>query len=524
MSQVNASTHATGLNILMVSDVYFPRINGVSTSIQSFREQLLALGHRVTLVVPDYGTGAVDDPDLFRVAGWKVPADPEDRLFNRAALRRSLQELDDRAFDLVHVQTPFLAHYEGVQLARARGIPVIETCHTLLEEYLHHYIKIVPRALTRSVTRRITRSQTGAVDELIVPSSAVRDLLEGCGVTTPMRVLPTGLADDCFGPTHPQALAQRLGLDLGRPTLVHVGRVAHEKNIDFLLHMLVVLVGQLPRVQLLIAGEGPALGHIKSLSTRLRLQDNIRFVGYLSRGGDLQDFYACSDLFVFASRTETQGLVLLEAMACGVPVVSTAMLGTRDILLPERGALVADENEQDFAGKVLRLLGDEVLRKSLSLDARAWAAHWNAAASANKLVDIYSRLVQASAASHAGAKYRRNRGPAGPGAVRPAGRQAGGEWRVVLLELPGTLLPGVSPEPGRLRPVPDWSVARRWCRWHPGTGRWQTEPGKGQSCEGDAKCCAAKSRKNGQLGPGVWPSSCWRQARSPSVSAVPMAG
>jgi len=183
------------------------------------------------------------------------------------------------------------------------------------------------------------------------------------------------------------------GLDASRPMLVHIGRVAHEKNIAFLLDVLLAVRRVVPDVLLVIAGEGPALAHLRRKTLSLGLERNIRFLGYLKRGLALSDCYCAGDIFIFASATETQGLVLLEAMTLGVPVVSTAVMGTHDILAPGKGALVAGETATDFADKVVRLLGDPVLRERLGREAREYAAGWSAEVMASRLVEFYRRVI-----------------------------------------------------------------------------------------------------------------------------------
>ncbi|GIX21922.1 MAG: glycosyl transferase family 1 [Gammaproteobacteria bacterium] len=382
------------MRILMISDVYFPRINGVSTSIRSFREALQAHGDTVWLVAPAYGPDDERDDTLLRVPGRPVPFDPEDRLMHRRAVQEALARLADEPLDVVHVQTPFLAHYAGCRFARRRGLPVLATYHTLFEEYFHHYVPFLPRVLTRPAARALTRSQCRALDHLIVPSRPMESVLRGYGVRTPMTVLPTGLQLDAFegGDGARFCAAHRIPAD--RPLLVHIGRVAHEKNIPFLLDVLDRLRHRRPDVLLVIAGEGPARSDLERRARRMGLMPHLRFVGYLDRRGALLDCYKAGDVFVFASRTETQGLVLLEAMALGVPVVSTAHLGTRDILQPGCGALVAEDDVEDFAAKVLRLLDDPDLRTRLGEAGRRWAQRWSAEAQAERLHALYESLCR----------------------------------------------------------------------------------------------------------------------------------
>ncbi len=383
------------MRILYVSDVFHPRVNGVSTSIATFREELTRLGHDVQVVAPEYPGTRRDPPWLRRAPSRRVPFDPEDRWMRGDALRALLPRLRTEAFDLLHVQTPFVAHGAGIRLARELGVPVIGTCHTHFEQYLGHYVPFLPDALLAALARRLTRRQTRQLDALVVPSHPMAEVLRGYGVSTSMTVIPTGIALRDLRPGNPASFRERHGIAPGRPTLVHVGRLAHEKNVEFLLRALVRVHSEVPDVALIIAGEGPALPRLRRLTAELRLDRHVVFVPYLDRQRELPSCYQAGDAFVFASRTETQGLVLLEAMALGVPVVSTAILGTRDLLGPRRGALVAPEDETLFAAQVTRLLRSPALRRRLSAEARDVASGWSAERQAMRLLGLYREVIDA---------------------------------------------------------------------------------------------------------------------------------
>jgi glycosyltransferase involved in cell wall biosynthesis len=383
------------MRILYVSDVYFPRVNGVSTSIQTFRRALGERGHDTVLVAPAYPQPYGDEPGIVRIPSRRVPLDPEDRAMRWRALQRLERLLAAERFDLVHVQTPFLAHYAGVRLARCRAVPVVATYHTLFEEYLFHYVPLVPRELMRALARRISRRQCAALDGLVVPSTAMRETLERYGVRTPIDVVPTGIPLAAFRGGDGGRFRATHGIAPSQPVLVYVGRVAFEKNIDFLLRVLRHVRREAGDALLVVCGEGPALGKLRRLAQALGLARAVRFAGYLDRSTALLDCYRAADAFVFASRTETQGLVLLEAMALGVPVVSTAVMGTRDIVGPARGALVAADDEHDFAAQVIRLLRDPALRARLSAEGREYAHVWSAAALAERMEAFYRRVLRA---------------------------------------------------------------------------------------------------------------------------------
>ena len=381
------------MKILMLSDVYFPRVNGVSTSIQTFRRELQELGHEIWLVAPRYDQPTVDERGIDRVRSSQVLFDPEDRMMHLRPLARRLATLQTWNFDLIHIQTPFVAHYAGVRLARRWGIPCVETYHTFFEEYLFHYLPILPRSAWRAVARRLSRRQCNQLDGLVVPSRAMFDVLVRYGVRTRMRIIPTGIPGDALPEGNSAAFRARHGIRPDQPVLVFVGRVAFEKNIEFLLRVTHELRRTThPHVVLIIAGEGPAKHRLRHLGSALGLETHLRFVDYLARGVDLSRCYQAGDVFVFASRTETQGLVLLEAMSLGVPVVSTAVMGTRDILAAEQGALIAEEDVPRFAAQVRRLLDDAELRRRLSEEGRVYAGQWAARGPAQALLAFYQDL------------------------------------------------------------------------------------------------------------------------------------
>lgn len=383
------------MRVLMVSDVYFPRVNGVSTSIETFRKSLAAAGVEVCLVAPRYADEA-EVEGIVRVAGRAVPRDPEDRLASWTALRAAVRR-EAVDCDLIHVQTPFLAHYAGASAARRLGKPVIATYHTLFEEYLHHYAPFLPAEWLRGLARRLSRSQCNALDAVVVPSTAMRERLAQYGVSVPMHVLPTGIPMERFTRCDGKRFRERHGLAADQPCALFVGRVAFEKNIDFLIESLALARREIPGLTLLITGEGPAERSLHRQAAALGLGDAVRFIGYLDRQRDLPDCYAAADCFVFASRTETQGLVLLEAMAAGLPVVALAAMGTRDILSPGRGCLTPADDVAEFAAATVRLLRDPALRSRLSHEASDYAREWADDRLAARLAELYRGIPLATA-------------------------------------------------------------------------------------------------------------------------------
>ena len=393
----------------MLSDVYFPRVNGVSTSVQTLCRALIRLGHHITLVAPKYvvapdhapqagaapgrSDGSADGPELLRVPARRVPLDPEDRLMRGGDLRHLSRRLAGRPCDVLHVHTPFAAHYAGLRLARRLGVPAVETYHTLFEEYLQHYAPLLPAAWLRFAARRLSATQCNQVAGVVVPSTAMAARLRAYGVRRATHVIPTGLDAESFTPGDGMAFRARHGITAGRPMALYVGRAAHEKNIRFLLAATATARRSVPDALLVVAGEGPARAALAADARRAGLGEAVRFVGYLERGRELPDCYAGADLFVFASRTETQGLVLLEALAQGVPVLALAEMGTRDLVGQGAGTVAGAPEATAFGRQMAELLAAPARLRELGQAGRSTARRHSADAMATAVLDVYRVAV-----------------------------------------------------------------------------------------------------------------------------------
>ena len=382
------------MNILFISDVFFPRVNGVSTSINTFATELRALGHQVTLIAPSYTDEDKQEEWIVRVPSHKIYFDPEDRLMNFGKLKALLPWIRDKHFDVIHIHTPFTAHYVGIHFGKKLDIPVVETYHTFFEDYLHHYLPFIPQFISRKLARTISRRQCNAVDGIVSPSKPMLDVLKQYGIKTPAEVVATGLDDSSFARVDGEHFRMSHDIPLAQPMLLFVGRVAHEKNIGFLLEMHVELIKKHPDALLVITGEGPAEESIKHSIDKLDISNKVRMIGYLDRSHELIACYKAADIFIFASKSETQGLVLLEAMAQGTAVVAIAELGTKSILIEGEGVLIAKDDINDFADKVSVLLSDAPKRQMIGEKGRQYAQEkWGAGVLAKKVAKFYKSTI-----------------------------------------------------------------------------------------------------------------------------------
>jgi 1,2-diacylglycerol 3-alpha-glucosyltransferase len=383
------------LKIALVTDTYFPRINGVSTSTQIFAEEFTKLGHEVHIYAPAY-PNSMDESEhikVFRFPSWYLFFDPEDRLGRPWADKKLVQQLIDAKYDIVHTQTPFTLGGPAVKWARQSGAKVVHTYHTLFAAYTEHYLWFLPKALGVWYAKSASRRYCNSCDLLITPSTEMQNVLLSYNVTKPVEVIPTGIRLERFQGKDGERFRRMKGYKAEDQVVLFMGRVAEEKNIDFLMRVVHRLKPRIPHLQFLIAGEGAAKKNLEKMTADLKMESYVHFAGYLSKE-DWRDCYAGSDLFVFASITETQGLVVTEAMAAETPVVAVGEMGIKDVMASGKGGLVTKLDEDEFTEAVYKILTDKALYAQKKSETLAEADKWSSSSMAKRMIEAYEKLLK----------------------------------------------------------------------------------------------------------------------------------
>jgi glycosyltransferase involved in cell wall biosynthesis len=271
---------------------------------------------------------------------------------------------------------------------------VVHTYHTLFAAYTEHYLWFLPKSLGVGYAKNASRRYCNSCDLLITPSTEMKKALLSYNVTKPVEVIPTGIRLERFQGKDPQRFRKLKGYKPEDQVVLFMGRVAEEKNIDFLMRVVHRLKPKVPTLQFLIAGEGAAKKHLEKMTVDMGMQDYVHFAGYLSKD-DWRDCYAGSDLFVFASITETQGLVVTEAMAAETPVVAVSEMGIKDVMASGRGGLTTSLNEDEFTDAVLRMLTDKALYAQKKSETLAEADRWSSGSMARRMLEAYGKLLKA---------------------------------------------------------------------------------------------------------------------------------
>jgi glycosyltransferase involved in cell wall biosynthesis len=384
------------LKIALVTDTYFPRINGVSASTRVFFEEFEKLGHEVHLYAPAFPGHVDENPHIHRFPSMRVFFDPEDRLGRPNQDKELIRQFKEHRFDIVHTQTPFSIGGPAVKWAKESGAKVVHTYHTLFTAYVEYYLPWLPKPIMVWAAKAISRDYCNHCDLIITPSHEMKRVLETYGIThRPIEAIPTGINLARFQNADGARFRRDNGFAPEDQILLFMGRVSGEKNIAFLVRCMTRLASMFPKSKLVIAGEGGGKEGLRKMVRKLGLEKQVVFLGYLS-GNDWRDCYASADLFTFASVTETQGLVVTEAMAAGVPVVAVGRMGVKDVMHEQRGGLLTDLDEDEFIEAVRRMLTDKELYALKKSETLPEAERWSSSSMAQKMLGAYEKLLKSN--------------------------------------------------------------------------------------------------------------------------------
>ena len=387
------------MNICMFTNTYLPHVGGVARSVATFAMDLRRLGHEVLIVAPTfagYREGGLEEEGVLRV--------PAIQNFNGSdfSVQLPLPYLIDnrvKAFkpEIVHSHHPFLLGDSALRTARAYRLPLIFTHHTLYEKYTHY----VPfdSAIMKRFTIHLVTKYANLCDAIIVPSRSVLRLLKKRKVTRPMVEVPTGIDTAFFAAGDGAALRRRLNIDEDVLVIGHVGRLAAEKNLPYLAEAVARFLRHRQKVCFLVVGQGDAEGTIRQIFAEAGQENKLIMQG-IFRGTELAAAYRAMDLFVFASKSETQGMVLAEAMAAATPVVALDASGVREVVRNGTNGILlgANASVESFAAALTTFAeSDPARRRQLREGALATAELFSRERCVRRLFDLYDHTCRVHA-------------------------------------------------------------------------------------------------------------------------------
>jgi 1,2-diacylglycerol 3-alpha-glucosyltransferase len=379
------------MRIVVFTNSYKPTISGVVRSIDVFRKGLTAAGHGDYIITPEHEDYEDEEPHVFRFPAIELP----DRLDLSVVIPLKLPmapTVKGIKPALIHSQHPFVMGGLAAAFARDMKLPLVFTFHTRYDEYAQQYIPLVPK-LAGMLANEIVGRYLEKCTTVVVPTPSIRDLIwQEYGSGVPAAVVPTPVDLSTYHDLDPGRIRAELKLE-DAELLLYVGRLVGEKNLGFLLRAFARIAPQRPRARLLLVGDGTHRPDLETMARELRLAERVMFTGAIPLS-EVPHYAAAADLFLFSSLTDTQGLVLIEAMAAGTPVVAVEAPGPVDVLAQGGGALVPPR-EEPFVEAVLGLLADGSRRRAMGKQATHAAQRYSIPAATERLLEVYEAAVRA---------------------------------------------------------------------------------------------------------------------------------
>ena len=378
------------MNIVMLTNTFTPHVGGVAHSVEAFTAEYRRRGHRVLVVAPEFPGMPKNEIDVVRI--------PAIQNFNGSDFSVVLPVsglltgvLDEFAPDIIHAHHPYLLGVTALRVARYRNRPLVFTHHTLYEEYTHYVPGDAPK-LRRFIIEAAIR-YANLSDQVFAPSESIMTLLRERGVETPITVVPTGVQAEHFAQGNGWRFREAMGIPEEAFVVGHLGRLAPEKNLEFLAEAAAAFLKTTGRAHFLVIGTGPSEKTIRGIFSREGLDARLHIAGVLEHE-QLADALHAMNLFAFASKSETQGMVLTEAMAAGLPVVALDANGVREVVSDySNGRLLHGESIEDFVSAMQWVAGlPEKQYRELERAALDTAEAFSMPHSADKALACYTGL------------------------------------------------------------------------------------------------------------------------------------
>ncbi len=377
----------------MFTNTYLPHVGGVARSVDTLCSGLRRRGHKVLVIAPTFKGHEEDTPGVMRVPALKHMGNSDYSM--PIPLSRSIQdEIDAFGPDIVHSHHPFLLGHTALRVAATCGVPLVYTYHTRYDIYVRQFVD--SQRLWPDLVRNLANGYANLADAIIAPSQSMKDLLLRQEVRSPISVIPTGIDTERFAKGNCAGNHKRPGLTKEDVVVGHLGRLTAEKNLDFLFAAAVRFLEENPKAQFIFAGDGPMRAEMTARLDKDPVRPRMHFLGP-KEGDDVVAFYSAIDVFAFASISETQGLVVAEALASGVPVVALDASGVRDALRHCASCvqLGADASPEAFAAALFGFAGrstDQIEKDRIA--ARAGAEPYSIAAMLENVEALYAQVSE----------------------------------------------------------------------------------------------------------------------------------
>lgn len=378
------------MKIGLFTDGYFPQIHGVSVSVENSAIGLRRRNNEVYVVAANY-PGIKKNKYIIRLNSIPLIKDMNVRVATHLP-EKALYELSQIDFDIIHGHSGGPITLLGYEFAKIKRIPYIFTYHTLFNQYTHYFLK--GKVITPKMAETASRILCNRFDYIVAPTQRIKDELISYGVNKPIEVIPSGIDIKKFDIGKSGFLREKIGIREDQKIVLYVGRLAKEKSIDFLLHSFKIIAEKDKSCVLVLVGHGKSndIKHFKAVAKGLGLDGRVYFTGSFDQA-EIAKAYADGYVFVFASDSETQGMVVLEALAAGVPIIAVKDKALVDTVVNGENGILTNRDYNEFANEVIKFLKNEPLRKVMSIKAKQSVQRFSIEKHAQDLEKLYEKVL-----------------------------------------------------------------------------------------------------------------------------------
>jgi len=384
------------MRIGFFTNYFTPSIGGIETSVANLCMGLKRAGHETFVFSPQYPNWTDKDENVFRYKSvhfnyrgyfYVIPIP----FFSKMDL--IIKSLN---LDIIHSHQPYSLGNEALKFSKKSNIPLVFTYHINYGEY-SHYIPFIPKSISQKHITRTTSSYSNKCDVVIAPSISIKKLLLDHEVKVPIEIIPSGININEFMKSKGKKddIRERYEINPEDVVLITASRITDEKNIQFLIKSFLLIKKSCENSKFIIIGDGAAKKTLKKLTIKLDVYKDVFFTGHIKKE-EVINLFQASDIFIFSSLTETQGIVVMEAIISGLPVVAIKSNGIEDIVQNDKNGILTENSVDEFSRSVLKIINDKELRNKLSNKADVYSKNYSIELWVEKTIKLYNNLIFAN--------------------------------------------------------------------------------------------------------------------------------
>lgn len=380
------------MNIAIFTNNYLPNPYGVTTSIESFRKEFEKMGHTVYIFAPVNKGYRDRNKNVFRYPSvdikykikFPIPI-PYSKKID--------EKIEKLNLDIIHAQHPNLLGRAAMKWARKKNIPLVFTWHTIYDKYTH-YAPLLPQKLSAAWVIKNSVNYANHADKVIIPTNSVKKIIETWGVVNEnIATIPTGVDEEMFIDSNPEKIRKDLEIEKNKKIILSISRLTEEKNVVFLVKETIKILKNNPDTIFILGGDGYLRDELVEIINKAKISEQVYFVGLIEKD-DIKNYMALADIFAYASKSETQGTIITEAMYMGLPILAIDALGVGDLIRSKETGMLAGDKNNDFRKKMQKLLDNKDLRIRLGKNAYQEAREkYTSRVCGEKMIGVYEELI-----------------------------------------------------------------------------------------------------------------------------------